>query len=208
MACCLAAPINYVNFWWFIIGEVLLHLVGNAQDVYPWYEFQNYSFNMMVSSNGNIFRVTFLLCGEFTCHRHKGQWRGAFVFSLICAWTMVEYTIERRWFETPSRPLWRHCNEDYDPHNYRPVLTRRSHTSTEQNGNCGLGPTNGIQSTTCVVAIIRQRKIVNGEHRPLSVVFHTVKRTWGRQWEKMAAFSKWTFSNSFSFCERIRKIHI
>ena len=87
---------------------------------------------MMTSSNGNIFRVTGPLCGEFTSltivystvysdadqwkhkssaslafvrgiHRsrwiphtkasevpvnspHKGQWRGAFMFSLICVW--------------------------------------------------------------------------------------------------------------------------
>ena len=44
----------------------------------------------MTSSNGNMFRVTGPLCGEFTCHRwippHKGQWRGALVFSFICAW--------------------------------------------------------------------------------------------------------------------------
>ena len=26
------------------------------------------------------------LCGEFTDSPHKGQWRGAFMFSLICAW--------------------------------------------------------------------------------------------------------------------------
>ena len=31
---------------------------------------------------------------------HKGQWRGALMFSLICAW----------WFETPSHSLWRDCN--------------------------------------------------------------------------------------------------
>ena len=50
---------------------------------------------MMTSSNGNIFRVTGHLCGEFTrdgIHRspvnspHKGQWRGALMFSLICVW--------------------------------------------------------------------------------------------------------------------------
>ena len=43
---------------------------------------------------------------------HKGQWRGALVFSLIC-------TLNKRlskqslgmWFETPSRWLWRHCND-------------------------------------------------------------------------------------------------
>ena len=45
-------------------------------------------FNMMASSNGNIFRVTGLLCGEFTGHHcpHKGQWRGALACSLICVW--------------------------------------------------------------------------------------------------------------------------
>ena len=37
---------------------------------------------MMTSANGTIFRVTGHLCGEFT-----GQWRGALMFSLICART-------------------------------------------------------------------------------------------------------------------------
>ena len=44
---------------------------------------------MMTSSTGNIFRVTGHLCGEFTGPlwlRHKGQWRGALMFSLICVW--------------------------------------------------------------------------------------------------------------------------
>ena len=44
----------------------------------------------MTSSNGNIIRVTGPLCVEFTGHwwipRTKGQWRGALMFSLICAW--------------------------------------------------------------------------------------------------------------------------
>ena len=43
----------------------------------------------MTSSNGNIFRVTGPLCGEFTGpvnSPHKGQWRGALMFSLICVW--------------------------------------------------------------------------------------------------------------------------
>ena len=42
---------------------------------------------MMTSSNGNIFRVTGPLCGEFT--GHKGQWRGALMFLLIYAWINV-----------------------------------------------------------------------------------------------------------------------
>ena len=44
----------------------------------------------MTSSNGNILWVTDPLCGEFTGRRWipctKGQWRGALMFSLICAW--------------------------------------------------------------------------------------------------------------------------
>ena len=44
----------------------------------------------MTSSNGNIFCVTGHLCGEFTgpqwIPQHKGQWRGALTFSLICVW--------------------------------------------------------------------------------------------------------------------------
>ena len=45
---------------------------------------------MITSSNGNIFRVTEPFVRGI--HRspvnspHKGQWRGALVFSLICAW--------------------------------------------------------------------------------------------------------------------------
>ena len=47
---------------------------------------------MMTSSNGNIFRVS----GCTGMHRspanspHKGQWRRALMFSLICAWITVE----------------------------------------------------------------------------------------------------------------------
>ena len=42
----------------------------------------------MTSSNGNIFRVTGHLCGEFTGPRWipQGQWRGAWMFSWIYVW--------------------------------------------------------------------------------------------------------------------------
>ena len=47
----------------------------------------------MMSSNGNIFRITGHLCREFTSpppppvnSPHKGQWHGALMFSLICIW--------------------------------------------------------------------------------------------------------------------------
>ena len=42
---------------------------------------------------------------------HKGQWRGALMFSFICAWMKrLSKQSWGWWFETPSRPLWRHCS--------------------------------------------------------------------------------------------------
>ena len=42
---------------------------------------------------------------------HKVQWREALMFSLICALNKRLSKQSRGWwFETPSRPLWRHCN--------------------------------------------------------------------------------------------------
>ena len=42
---------------------------------------------------------------------HKGQWRGALMFSLICA---LNKRLSKQslgwWFETPARSSWRHCN--------------------------------------------------------------------------------------------------
>ena len=43
---------------------------------------------------------------------HKGQWRGALMFSLICVW--INGWVNKSWgwrFETLSPPLWRHRNE-------------------------------------------------------------------------------------------------
>ena len=41
---------------------------------------------------------------------HKGQWRGALMYSLSCAWINAWVNnCEGWWFETPSPSLWRHC---------------------------------------------------------------------------------------------------
>ena len=46
---------------------------------------------------------------------HKGQWRGALRFSLIWAWINGgDKQWWGWWFETSSRPLWRHCNEMFN----------------------------------------------------------------------------------------------
>ena len=66
---------------------------------------------MMTSSNGNIFHVT----GPFVrgIHRwpvnslHKGQWRGALMFSLICAWT-------NGWVNNRNSDDLRHHHAHYD----------------------------------------------------------------------------------------------
>ena len=51
MACCLTAPSHYLNQCWLINNEVLWHLhegnfTGNAQEIDPWLEFQNYQFKI------------------------------------------------------------------------------------------------------------------------------------------------------------------
>ena len=40
---------------------------------------------------------------------HKGQWRWALMFSLICTWTNG-WTTRHRWFQMPFRSLWCHSN--------------------------------------------------------------------------------------------------
>ena len=42
---------------------------------------------------------------------HKGQWRSALMYFFISVWIHGWAKQWRsRWFETPSRSLWRHCN--------------------------------------------------------------------------------------------------
>ena len=69
----------------------------------------------MTSSNGNIFRVTGPLCGnspvtgEFPSQRPVR--RGFDVFFDLHLNKQFSKQPWGWWFETPSRSLWRHCNE-------------------------------------------------------------------------------------------------
>ena len=69
---------------------------------------------MMTSSNGNIFRVTGLLCGEFTGHRWIPRTKSSDAELWCFLWSVPEPQLSkqwrRRWLETPSRSLWLHCN--------------------------------------------------------------------------------------------------
>ena len=86
---------NLVNEMW---SEVLI----------AWHRY------MMTSSNGNIFRVTCLLCGEFTGPgEFPGQrpvTRSLNVFFYLRLNKRLSKQWWGWWFETLSRPLWRHRN--------------------------------------------------------------------------------------------------
>ena len=70
--------------------------------------------HMMTSSNGNIFRVTGHLCGEFTgdrwIPRTKPVTRSFDIFFDLRLNKRLSKQSWGWWFETLSRLLWSHCN--------------------------------------------------------------------------------------------------
>ena len=68
---------------------------------------------MMTSSNGNIFRVTGHLCGEFTGSRWIPHTKASDA-ELWFFYLRLNKRLSKQswgwWFETLSCPLWRHCN--------------------------------------------------------------------------------------------------
>ena len=67
--------------------------------------------HMMTSSNGNIFRVTDHLCGEFTGPGAQRPVTRSFdVFFELLLNKRFSTQSWGWWFETLSRPLWCHCN--------------------------------------------------------------------------------------------------
>ena len=70
---------------------------------------------MMTSSNGNIFRITGPLCGEFTGHRWIPLTKASDAELWCFLWSRLNKRLSKQswdwWVETPSRSLWRHCND-------------------------------------------------------------------------------------------------
>ena len=70
---------------------------------------------MKTSSNGNIFRVTGHLCGEFTGPGEFPAQRPVTRSFDVCFDLSLNKRLNKQsrdwWFETQSRPLWRHCND-------------------------------------------------------------------------------------------------
>ena len=85
-----------------------------TQKRYPCHgAFKNCRYDFMTSSNGNIFRVTGTLCGEFTGHRWIPLTKASDA-ELWYLFDMSNNPLSKQswgwWFGTPSHSLWRHCN--------------------------------------------------------------------------------------------------
>ena len=81
---------------------------------YVIYAYSRAAILMMTSSNGNSFRVTGPLCGEFTGHRWipLTKARDAELWCFLCHALNTRLSKQSLcwWFETSVRSLWRHCN--------------------------------------------------------------------------------------------------
>ena len=75
----------------------------------------SWSLHMMTSSNGNIFRVTGPLCGDFTGDRWipltRPVTRSFDIFFDLHLKKLLSKQSWGWWLETPSRLLWRHCSD-------------------------------------------------------------------------------------------------
>ena len=80
-----------------------------------WHRLQMSCNYMIMSSNGNIFRITDLFWKETTGYRWISLTKANDAELWCFLWSAPEQTIEqttrRRWFETTSRSLWHHCND-------------------------------------------------------------------------------------------------
>ena len=93
-----------------------------------------------MTSNGNIFRVTGHLCGEFTGEfpAQRPVTRSFGVFFELRLNKRLSKQLRGWWFETLPSPLWRHCNDKC-----------YVHTSNCQVA-CGIITASSIDSIYCV----------------------------------------------------------
>ena len=64
---------------------------------------------------------------------HKGQWCGALMFSFICLNKRLSRQWRDWWFETPSHPSWRHCNEKMHHVNPNDLMIQPQQNKAKQN---------------------------------------------------------------------------
>ena len=103
----------YGNSYSWILFSLHIHLKNKTYFV-GLYAVADWNFltvrvvTMMTSSNGNILRVTGHLCGEFPAQRPVT--RSFDVFFDLRLNKRLSKQSWGWWFETQSRPLWRHSN--------------------------------------------------------------------------------------------------
>ena len=98
--------------WWWSMGqECNVCALPDLDDICRRCRGRHMASRMTTSSNGNIFRVTSHLCGEFTGHRHSRCTKASDA-ELLCFF--FDLRLNKRlskqslgwWFETPSNPLY------------------------------------------------------------------------------------------------------
>ena len=109
---------NGISLQYSLEQETVFKIINKIElktQLWPFHYF-NYIYNMMTSSNGNIFRVTGPLCGEFTGPgEFPAQWsvtRSLDVFFDLRLNKRLSKQSWDWWFETPSWSLWWQCNEN------------------------------------------------------------------------------------------------
>ena len=95
------------------------------------------SLSMMTSSNGNIFRVTGNMCGEFTGLRWIPRTKASDAELWCFLYLRLKKPLSKQslgwWVETLLRPLWRHCNAT---HTGRGTVPRTVLQIEQVNANC------------------------------------------------------------------------
>ena len=106
---------------------------------------------MMTSSNGNIFRVTGPLCGEFTgpgeFPTQRPVTRSFDVFFDLRLNKRLNKQSWGWWFETLSRPFWRHRNVKINPEKFQTLVVKQESEVNDTELNIS-GQT--IKPTSCV----------------------------------------------------------
>ena len=91
--------------------------------------------DMMTSSNGNNFRVTRPLCEWFNVHWWIPLTKACDAELWCFRWCLNKRLSKQSrswWFDTPSRSLWRHCNEKSPGKN---VISKKEDYSMHQKTN-------------------------------------------------------------------------
>ena len=91
MACCLMAPSHYLNQCWLITCETLWHspegnFTGNAQGIFPWYEFENYFSKITATSPwGQWVKIAMDQPGDTELRKKELNHCSIFTFSMSSA---------------------------------------------------------------------------------------------------------------------------